>query len=64
MDGEEDVAEAYEREEMRVVKVGWVLDEGWPEDMVAAIRFCFGLIFPCDATQGSVGMEAIWQGAR
>ena len=37
---------------------GW-LDEGWPEDMVATIRICFGFIFPCDATQGSVGMEAM-----
>jgi len=41
VDGEEDVAEAYNRENMRVVKVGWVLDEGWLEDMVAAICFCF-----------------------
>jgi hypothetical protein len=44
---------------MRVVKVGWVLDEGWPEDMVAAIRFCFGLIFPRDGTQCSAGMEVM-----
>ena len=37
---------------------GW-LDEGWPEDMVATIRFCFGFIFP-SATQGSAGMEAMY----
>jgi hypothetical protein len=36
---------------------GW-LDDGWSEDMVATIRFCFGLIFPCDGTQGSA-MEAM-----